>query len=166
MNIVDYVIIAILAYGLLSGMYKGSIASGLSTLGFVGAWAGAKAVYAKIAHMALSNTTLMAVLNQYLEPDSFFESHSQAVMNVKDVIAGGEEAISAAVESGGSQFKFIASVCESGSEHDVGLSESDAVGCGIQCGSVHCGICGAVHCDRTDCGSAGPCDLLPGFPRL
>jgi len=108
MNIVDYVIIAILAYGLLSGMYKGSIASGLSTLGFVGAWAGAKAVYAKIAHMALSNTTLMAVLNQYLEPDNFFESHAQAVMNVKDVIAGGEEAISEAVASVGSQFKFIA----------------------------------------------------------
>lgn len=108
MNIIDYVIIAIMAYGLLSGMYKGSITSGMSTLGFAGAWYGAKMVYADIAHMALSNTTLMAVLNQYLEPDGFFESHSQAVMAVSDVIAGGEEAISAAVNSVGDKFQFIA----------------------------------------------------------
>ena len=108
MNIIDYVIIAIMAYGLLSGMYKGSITSGMSTLGFAGAWYGAKMVYADIAHMALSNTTLMAVLNQYLEPDGFFENYTQAMTSVKDVIAGGEEAISAAVNAVGDKFQFIA----------------------------------------------------------
>ena len=108
LNIIDYVIIAIMAYGLLSGMYKGSITSGMSTLGFAGAWYGAKMVYADLAHMALSNTTLMAVLNQYLEPDGFFENYTQAMTNVKDVIAGGEEAISAAVNAVGDKFQFIA----------------------------------------------------------
>lgn len=108
MNIIDYVIIAIMAYGLLSGMYKGSITSGMSTLGFAGAWFGAKMVYADIAHLALSNTTLMAVLNQYLEPENFFESHTLAMTAVSDVIAGGEEAIGAAVNSVGGQFRFIA----------------------------------------------------------
>lgn len=108
MNIVDILIIAVLGFGLLSGMHKGSITSALSTFGFVFSWFGAQRVYERIANYALSNTTLMAVLNQYLEPDSFFESHSQAVMAVSDVIAGGEQAISAAVDSVGSKFSFIA----------------------------------------------------------
>lgn len=107
MNIVDILIIAVLGYGLLSGMYKGSITSGLSTLGFVFSWFGAQHVYERIANYALSNTTLMAVLNQYLEPDSFFKSHTEAVTAVSDVIAGGEQAISAAVESVGERFSFI-----------------------------------------------------------
>ena len=107
MNIVDILIIAILGYGLLSGMHKGSITSALSTFGFVFSWFGAQRVYERIANYALSNTTLMAVLNQYLEPDSFFESHSQAVMAVSDVIAGGEQAITSAVESVGERFSFI-----------------------------------------------------------
>ena len=64
MNIVDYLILAILGFGLLSGMHKGSITSGLNTLGFVASWFGAQRLYARIANFALSNTTLMAVLNQ------------------------------------------------------------------------------------------------------
>ena len=107
MNIVDFIILAIFAYGLLAGMYKGSITSGLSLVGFVGAWFGAQQVYQRIADFALSNTTLMAVLNQYLEPESFFSSHTQAVTAVADVVAGGEEAITAAVESVSKNFAFI-----------------------------------------------------------
>ena len=107
MNIVDLIILAILGYGLLAGMYKGSITSGLSLLGFVGAWFGAQSVYQRIADLALSNTTLMAVLTQYLEPESFFSSHTQAVTAVSDVIAGGEEAISTAVGAVSKNFSFI-----------------------------------------------------------
>ena len=107
MNIVDFIILAIFAYGLLAGMYKGSITSGLSLVGFVGAWFGAQQVYQRIADFALSNTTLMAVLNQYLEPESFFANHTQAVTAVADVVAGGEEAITAAVESVSKNFAFI-----------------------------------------------------------
>ena len=72
MNILDLLILAILAYGLLAGMYKGMLTSLMSLLAFGGAWFGAKALYARIANFALSNTTLMAVLNQYLEPEEFF----------------------------------------------------------------------------------------------
>jgi hypothetical protein len=39
------------------------------------------------------------VLNQYLEPENFFESHVQAVSTVSEVIAGGESAIQNAVSS-------------------------------------------------------------------
>ena len=39
----------------------------------------------------------MAVLNQYLEPEGFFTSHTQAVSTVSEVIAGGEAAIQNAV---------------------------------------------------------------------
>ena len=68
MNIVDILILAVLAFSLLAGMHKGFITSLLSTFGFVGSWFGARLVYERIANLALSNTTLMAVLNQYLEP--------------------------------------------------------------------------------------------------
>lgn len=107
MNIIDLIILAIMAYGLLSGMYKGMIASGISLFGFWGAWIGAQAIYERIAHFALSNTTLMAVLNQYLEPETFFADRAFAVASVTDVIAGGEVSISAAVNSVGQQFGFI-----------------------------------------------------------
>lgn len=107
MNILDIIILAILAYGLLAGMHRGSITSFLSMCGFSGAWFGAKTLYERIANMALSNTTLMAVLTQYLEPESFFDSHSQAVTAVSDVIAGGESAISAAVNAVSSKFAFL-----------------------------------------------------------
>ena len=64
MNIVDILILAVLAFSLLAGMHKGFITSLLSTFGFVGSWFGARLVYERIANLALSNTTLMAVLNQ------------------------------------------------------------------------------------------------------
>lgn len=108
MNILDFIILAVLAYGLFAGMYKGSITSGISLIGFGGAWFGAQAVYERIARYALSNSTLMAVLNQYLEPDTFFKNHAQATMAVSDVIAGGEAAISSAVDSVTGTFSFIA----------------------------------------------------------
>ncbi len=108
MNIVDIIILVIFAYCLLAGMYKGSIASALSLAGFGGAWFGAKALYQSIANLALSNTTLMAVLNQYLEPETFFKEQAVAVMNVADVITGGEASISAAVASVGKNFGFLA----------------------------------------------------------
>lgn len=108
LNIVDMIILAIFVYCLLAGMHKGTIASGLSLFGFAGAWYGAQALYAKIANLALSNTTLMAVLNQYLEPETFFSDHSTAIATVADVVAGGESSISAAVNSVGQGFSFLA----------------------------------------------------------
>lgn len=113
MNIVDLIILAILGYGLLAGMYKGMITSGLSLVGFAGAWFGAKALYARIANFALSNTTLMAVLNQYLEPETFFNDYTQAMTTVSDVVAGGEPALRSAVESVSGKFAFISNAFSS-----------------------------------------------------
>ena len=107
MNIVDILILAILAFGFMAGMHKGLIASGLSTVGFVASWIGAQRLYERIANYALSNQTLMAVLNQYLEPDEFFSSSQDALTTVSQVVAGGESAISNAVASLGTNFKFL-----------------------------------------------------------
>ena len=89
MNLLDIVIVAVLAFYMICGMYRGSITSWLSTAGFMGAFYGAKELYPRVANLALSNTTLLAVLNQYLEPETFFKSHSQAITAVADVVAGG-----------------------------------------------------------------------------
>ena len=97
MNILDILILLVLSFCLLAGMHRGSISSALSTIGFVGSWFGARALYERVANLALSNTTLMAVLNQYLEPASFFTTNAQASMTVTEVVSGGESAIQAAV---------------------------------------------------------------------
>ena len=107
MNIVDILIVAILAFGVLAGMHKGLIASGLSAVGFVAAWFGAQSLYERIANFALSNQTLMAVLNQYLEPEEFFATPQQAMTTVAEVVSGGEAAISSAVASLGKNFTFL-----------------------------------------------------------
>ena len=107
MNIIDIVIIAILLFGMLSGMHKGMITSGLSLVGFIGAWFGAQNLYTRVVNLALGNSTLMAVLNQYLEPDSFFDTQAQAMTAVTDLVQGGESAITAIVDKIGGQFGFI-----------------------------------------------------------
>jgi len=112
MNIVDILILVVLAFSLLAGMHKGFLASFLSTVGFFGSWFGARAVYERIANLALSNTTLMAVLNQYLEPESFFASSAQAATTVTEVVSGGEAAIQAAVSTVGEKISIIARAFE------------------------------------------------------
>ena len=112
MNIVDILILAVLAYCLFAGMHKGFIASFMSLGGFVASWFGAKAVYLQLSNMALSNTTLMAVLNQYLEPENFFASKAQAAMSVTEVVSGGETAIKSAVSSISEKIPVIAEAFE------------------------------------------------------
>ena len=112
MNIVDILILAVLAFGLLAGMHKGFLASVLSTLGFIGSWYGARMVYERIANLALSNTSLMAMLNQYLEPETFFASSAQAATTVTEVVSGGESAIQAAVATVSEKISVIAKAFE------------------------------------------------------
>ena len=112
LNLLDITIIVILAFYLISGMYRGFITSLLTTAGFVGAWFGAQRLYPKVAQLALSNQTLMAVLNQYLEPETFFETHSQAVSTVSEVIAGGESAIQSAIASVSNKLSVISKAFE------------------------------------------------------
>lgn len=112
MNIVDILIIVVLAFGLFAGMHKGFVASMLRTLGFIASWFGARMVYERIANIALSNTTLMAVLNQYLEPETFFASNAQASTTVAEIVSGGESAIQAAVSTVASKISVIARAFE------------------------------------------------------
>ena len=112
MNIVDILILVILAFSLLAGMHKGFMASLLHTIGFIGSWFGARMVFERIANLALSNTTLMAVLNQYLEPESFFASSNQASTTVAEVVSGGEAAIQAAVSTVADKISIIANAFE------------------------------------------------------
>lgn len=112
MNLLDIIIIAVLAFYMISGMYRGLITSGLSMFGFFGAWIGAERFYTRVSEMALSNKTLMAVLTQYLEPESFFKTHSQAITAVSDVVAGGEAAIQNAVSSISGNLSIIADAFE------------------------------------------------------
>jgi uncharacterized membrane protein required for colicin V production len=112
MNLLDIVILAILAFYLISGMYRGSITSFLGTAGFIAAWYGAIQFYPQVAHMALSNQTLMAVLNQYLEPESFFATHQMATTTVAEVISGGESAIQNAIAAVSSKLAVISRAFE------------------------------------------------------
>jgi len=112
MNILDILILVVLAFSLLAGMHKGLCASVLKTVGFVGSWFGARMIYERIANIALSNTTLMAVLNQYLEPETFFASSTQAATTVAEVVSGGESAIQAAVSTVSSKISIISRAFE------------------------------------------------------
>ncbi len=112
MNIVDILLLVVLVFGLLAGMYKGFITSALSTAGFFGSWFGALALYPKIANLALSNTTLMGVLNQYLEPANFFANAQQAAQTVTEVVSGGESAIQAAVATVNGKIAIIGKAFE------------------------------------------------------
>ena len=112
MNLLDIALVAILALYMISGMYRGFITSCLSTVGFVAAWFGARRFYQQVAQLALSNQTLMAVLNQYLEPESFFANHAQAATTVREVLAGGETAIQAAIDPISKKLSVIAKAFE------------------------------------------------------
>ena len=88
-NIVDMVLVAILLLSLISGMYKGFLSSGLTTVGFGAAFFGAKALYPQLAHAVLNNTNLMEVLTYYLDPSSMFKTVGLA-----------EKAVSGATQNG------------------------------------------------------------------
>lgn len=81
MNILDILILAMLAFSLCAGMYKGFLSSLLATAGLVGAWFGAQAVYERVANVALNNHSLIAALNNYLEPGSFFSDGGGALVS-------------------------------------------------------------------------------------
>ncbi len=69
MNIIDIIILVILALSVVSGMYKGFITSTLALVGFAGAWIGSLASYQYLVTAIRSNESLM----------SFFSGLSSAV---------------------------------------------------------------------------------------
>ncbi|MDO4740642.1 MAG: CvpA family protein [Eubacteriales bacterium] len=74
MNIFDIIILAILGVSLISGMYKGFLASGLTIIGFIAAWVGAMHFYPQLSAAIQSNASIMEMLQYYLEADALFES--------------------------------------------------------------------------------------------
>ena len=70
MNIVDLLIVAIIAIAIISGMYRGFISSLLSTASFFISWAASYAIYPSIASSILSNTSVMDTLNYYTDAAS------------------------------------------------------------------------------------------------
>lgn len=95
-NIVDIIIVAVLGFSLVSGMYKGFIASGLTAVGFVGAWFGAMNFYPQLATVIMNNKSLMDVLRYYLDAGTLFKTPSlgtQLVSNITSDAAMLERAI-------------------------------------------------------------------------
>lgn len=87
-NIVDVILYAILALSVISGMYKGFIASGLAMVGFGAAWYGALNLFPKVAELALNNDYLMNALSYYLDASSLFKTASLATTPVADLVSG------------------------------------------------------------------------------
>lgn len=88
-NIVDYVILAILGLSLVAGMYKGFLASGLTTAGFVAAFFGAQALYPQLSSAIQSNGSLMNVLTYYLDATSMFQTTTLAERSVAGATQNG-----------------------------------------------------------------------------
>ena len=111
MNIIDILVLLVLAFSLFAGMYKGFIASGLSLLGLVGSWFGALRLYPAVARLVLENRTLMGVLSNYLEPASFFEdmaiSGISAQTTVSELVARGSDAVNAVADYIGGKIPFL-----------------------------------------------------------
>ena len=111
MNIIDIMVLLVLAFSLFAGMYKGFLASGLSLLGLVGSWFGALRVYPAVARLVLENRTLMGVLSNYLEPATFFEdiaiSGVSAQTPVSDLVARGADAVNAVADFIGGKIPFL-----------------------------------------------------------
>ena len=101
LNVMDILILAIVAVSVIAGMFRGFLASGLHTAGFIGAWFVSKIYYSQLATAVLSNRALMGVLSNYLEPENFFPSLTVANMSVADAITTGQlDSIAAHVGEG------------------------------------------------------------------
>lgn len=89
LNIVDYLILAILGLSLVAGMYKGFLASGLTTAGFVAAFFGAQAFYPQLSTAIQSNGSLMNILTYYLDASSMFKTVGIAEKTVEGATQNG-----------------------------------------------------------------------------
>jgi len=82
MNIIDLIIIAILAFSLISGMHKGFITSTLALVGFCGAWIGAYASYGYLVTAVQQNEGLMNFLQGLVSAADLFKTKTLADMEV------------------------------------------------------------------------------------
>lgn len=99
MNIVDIVLLAILAIAFVSGMQKGFLASLLATFAFVGAWATALATYS-----SLSAGFMNSQFRVWLEANATFDSLLTPLGVTRSLcatVAGQSESICQAISEGG-----------------------------------------------------------------
>ena len=82
MNIIDIIIIAILAFSLISGMHKGFITSTLALVGFCGAWIGAYASYGYLVTAIQQNEGLMNFLQGLVSAADLFKTKTLADLEV------------------------------------------------------------------------------------
>lgn len=82
MNIIDYIIIAIMAFCLISGMHKGFITSTLALLGFCGAWIGAYACYGYLVTAVQQNEGLINFLQSLVSAADLFKTKPLADLEV------------------------------------------------------------------------------------
>lgn len=82
MNIIDIIILAILALSLVSGMYKGFITSTLALIGFAGSWIGALASYQYLVNAIRANESLMGFFSGLSGAVDLFKTNALANMSV------------------------------------------------------------------------------------
>lgn len=110
MNVIDVLILAIFGICLISGLYKGFIASGLTVVGFIVAWFVAKATYGALSEAILSNSSLMGVLSTYLEAGDFFPNAQIASATVTEALASSTTIWNSALAAIQDRLPFIAEV--------------------------------------------------------
>lgn len=82
MNIIDIIIIAIMAFCLISGMHKGFITSTLALVGFCGAWIGAYAAYGYLVTAVQQNEGLINFLQSLVSAADLFKTKTLADLEV------------------------------------------------------------------------------------
>ena len=82
MNIIDIIIIATLAFCLVSGMHKGFITSTLALVGFFGAWIGAYASYGYLVQAVQQNEGLVSFLGSLVGAADLFDTAALADLEV------------------------------------------------------------------------------------
>ena len=104
MNILDILILAVLGFSLCAGFYKGFLSSLFATGALVGSWFGARALYERVAQIALSNRTLLSALSNYVEADAFLPDGGVTAVSA---ISGNVGQIDAIVDAASKRVPFI-----------------------------------------------------------
>ncbi len=87
MNIIDIIILIILAISLASGLYKGFITSTLSLIGFCGSWIASLSVYQYVVNAVRSNEGIMNFLGSITGAVDLFKTQGLANMQVASATA-------------------------------------------------------------------------------
>lgn len=82
MNIIDFIILAIMAFSLVSGMHKGFITSTLALFGFLAAWIGAYASFGSLVSVVQQNEGIMNFLESLVSAADLFKTSTLANLEV------------------------------------------------------------------------------------